>query len=42
MRRVKTDGNINPYLFTWSESRDVWAYASGCDTFYNTSKDPNG
>ena len=41
MRRVKTDGNKNPYLFTWSESRDVWAYASGCATFYNTSKDPN-
>ena len=41
MRRVDTDGNNNPYLFTWSDDRDVWAYASGCATFYNTSKQPN-
>jgi len=41
MRRVDTDGNKNPYLFTWSDNRDVWAYASGCATFYNTSKQPN-
>lgn len=41
MRRVATDGNQNPYLFTWSDNRDVWAYASGCATFYNTSKQPN-
>lgn len=41
MRRVETDGNKNPYLFTWSDNRDVWAYASGCATFYNTSKQPN-
>ena len=31
----------NPYLFTWSDNRDVWAYASGCATFYNPSKQPN-
>lgn len=41
MRRVESDGNKNPYLFTWSENRDVWAYASGCATFYNTSLSPN-
>ena len=41
MRRVDTDGNQNPYLFTWSDDRSVWAYASGCATFYNTSKSPN-
>lgn len=41
MRRVDTDGNQNPYLFTWSDDRTIWAYASGCATFYNTSKKPN-
>ena len=41
VRRVETEGNKNPYLFTWSEDRTVWAFASGCATFYNTSKDPN-
>jgi len=41
VRRVDTDGNKNPYLFTWSDDRTVWAYASGCATFYNTSKEPN-
>jgi SET domain-containing protein len=41
MRRVDTDGNKNPYLFTWSDDRTIWAYASGCATFYNTSKEPN-
>jgi hypothetical protein len=41
MRRVTTDGNHNQYVFTWSENRDVWACASGCATFYNTSKQPN-
>jgi len=41
MRRVDTDGNKNPYLFTWSDDRSVWAFASGCATFYNTTKQPN-
>jgi hypothetical protein len=41
MRRVDTNGHMNPYLFTWSEDRTVWAYASGCATFYNTSLNPN-
>ena len=41
MRRVNTDGNKNPYIFTWSDDRTIWAYASGCATFYNTSKNPN-
>ena len=38
---VDTDGNKNPFLFTWSEDKTKWAYASGCATFYNTSLDPN-
>jgi len=41
MRRVDTDGNKNPYLFTWSDDKTVWAFASGCATFYNTTKQPN-
>uniref|UniRef100_A0A6C0L003 SET domain-containing protein n=1 Tax=viral metagenome TaxID=1070528 RepID=A0A6C0L003_9ZZZZ len=41
MRRILCEGNKNPYLFTWSENRDVWAFASGCATFYNTSIQPN-
>ena len=40
-RRVDTDGNQSPYLFTWCEDRSVWAFASGCATFYNTSLTPN-
>ena len=41
VRRIEIDGNKSPYLFTWSEDRTVWAFASGCATFYNTSLDPN-
>ena len=41
VRRVDTDGHKNPYLFTWSEDRTVWAFGSGCSTFYNTSLNPN-
>ena len=41
MKRVNTDGHHNPFLFTWSENKDVWAYSSGCATFYNTSLEPN-
>ena len=41
MRIVETDGNKNPYVFTWSDDRSVWAYPSGCATFYNTSREPN-
>ena len=41
VRRIDTDGHKSPYLFTWSEDRTVWAFASGCATFYNTSRDPN-
>ena len=40
-RRVDTDGNTNNYLFTWSEDRTIWAFCSGCATFYNTSLEPN-
>ena len=38
---IDTDGNKSPYLFTWSPDRTVWAFASGCATFYNTSLNPN-
>ena len=41
VRRIDTDGHKSPYLFTWSEDRTVWAFASGCATFYNTNLDPN-
>ena len=41
VRRIDSDGHKSPYLFTWSEDRTVWAFASGCATFYNTSLDPN-
>ena len=40
-RKVDCDGNNNDYLFTWSEDRTIWAFCSGCATFYNTSLDPN-
>lgn len=36
------DGMQNPYVFTWSEDRTVWATCSGCAMFYNTSaNNPN-
>jgi len=36
------DGHRNPYVFTWSEDRSVWATCSGCAMFYNTSaNNPN-
>ena len=41
VRRIECDGHKNPYLFTWSDDRTVWAFASGCATFYNTSLTPN-
>lgn len=40
-RRIDTDGHKNNYLFTWSEDRQIWAFLSGCSTFYNTSMNPN-
>ena len=40
-RTICIDGNNNPYLFTWSEDRSMWAFGSGCSTFYNTSLEPN-
>jgi len=32
------DGNLSPYVFTWSDDipNKTWAMASGCATFYNT------
>tara|TARA_B110000285_G_C15112033_1_gene611702 strand:- start:1552 stop:1929 length:378 start_codon:yes stop_codon:yes gene_type:complete len=41
VRRIDCNGTQNPYLFTWSENRDIWAFASGCATFYNTGLEPN-
>ena len=41
VRRIDTDGHKSPYLFTWSQDKTVWAFASGCATFYNTSLNPN-
>ena len=41
IRRINADGHKSPHLFSWSEDRTVWAFASGCATFYNTSLDPN-
>ena len=41
VRIIDFDGNQNPYVFTWSEDRKKWAFASGCATFYNTSLTPN-
>ena len=41
MRRVDCNGHNNEYLFSWSNDRKTWAFASGCATFYNTSLTPN-
>ena len=41
MKVIDTDGNNNPYLFTWSEDRTKWAYPTGCATYYNTAKESN-
>lgn len=40
---TEVDGNVNPYVFTWSDERPnkVWASGSGCSMFYNTGEDPN-
>mmetsp|Transcript_52875 Transcript_52875/g.113325 ORF Transcript_52875/g.113325 Transcript_52875/m.113325 type:complete len:878 (-) Transcript_52875:174-2807(-) len=39
VRRLPVDGNVCPYVFTWSEDRSVWASGSGCSVFYNASLD---
>lgn len=41
VRTVNCNGHKNPYVFTWSDDRTRWAFASGCATFYNTSSNPN-
>lgn len=41
VRKIDFDGHKSEYLFTWSEDRTEWAFASGCATFYNTSLSPN-
>ena len=41
VRLVDCDGHNNPYLFTWSEDKTKWGYASGCATFYNSKIDSN-
>jgi hypothetical protein len=35
------DGNENPFIFTWSEDRTIWALGSGAATFYNTAEVAN-
>jgi hypothetical protein len=40
-RLTNCDGNENPYVFTWSVDRTVWACGSGCSTFYNTGEASN-
>ncbi|CAE7429962.1 CAPN3 [Symbiodinium sp. CCMP2592] len=37
VRRLPVDGNVSPYVFTWSEDKTVWASGSGCSVFYNAS-----
>jgi len=39
VRRLPVDGNLCPFVFTWSEDRSVWASGSGCSVFYNASID---
>jgi len=39
VRRLPVDGNVCPFVFTWSEDRSVWATGSGCSVFYNASLD---
>ena len=39
VQRLPVDGNLCPYVFTWSEDRSVWATGSGCSVFYNASLD---
>ena len=36
---TNVDGNVNPYVFTWSDvlPNTTWATGSGCSTFYNTA-----
>jgi len=41
VRVIPVDGNICPYVFTWSDNFDKFALSSGCATFYNTSSKPN-
>jgi len=42
VRILPCDGNINPYLFTWSEGEPrKWATGSGASVFYNMCDDPN-
>ena len=37
VRRLPVDGNVSPFVFTWSEDKSVWASGSGCSVFYNAS-----
>ena len=38
------DGNVNPYVFTWSTDKPntTWAVGSGTSTFYNTCAEAEG
>ena len=35
-RRLQSSEESNPYLFQWSEDKKVFAFCSGCATYYNT------
>lgn len=42
VRVLPVDGNVEPYVFTWSESEPrKWAHGSGASIFYNMSDNPN-
>lgn len=42
VRLLPLDGNINPFVFTWSEGEPrKWATGSGASIFYNMCEDPN-
>ena len=42
-RLTNVDGDVNPYVYAWSDEVPIktWAIGSGCATFYNTSASPN-
>lgn len=42
IRVLDLDGNVNPFVFTWSEGEPrKWGSGSGASVFYNMCADPN-